>query len=921
MLRPGDPFDRYTVEEMLGEGGMGRVYRALDTKLHRRVALKVLRIDKEGDPAHWRDAAARMMREARSAAALDHPNAVSIFDVGENDGTPFIAMELVPGRSLRAFVGDPQVTWQTKLRWLVDVGAALSAAHEAGLVHRDIKPENVIVRDDGRIKVLDFGIARRATSERGEKDDTHAQHGVGTLTGKGVIVGTLQYMPPEQLGARPIDGRADQFAWAVTAYELFAGATPWPANVDALATISAVLTQPAPPLGSLAPELPAEVVATVMRALAKAPEDRFPTMNDILAAIEPHAAPPVRNSSARPEASSQPGVQVSKSSRPGIPSSRTTVDPHAQTAAQRGPTDRGVAVDPPSASARPLPVRAGRWRWIGGAAALALVGAAAVALRPHVQPPVGAPGSAIAPPASGVTLLDLPRPATANPQALAAYLGGMTALRDGDLSSAERLFNDAVRLDAGIAGARLRVAIMQFYRGWVQARATFHKAVELRASLSPHDQALVDALQPAVEREPSDWSESERRLREATKRFPGDSDLHYNLSRLAMMQGQLRAADEAADSALADDPHMAAAYDAKIYAAQREGDPVRVGELYDACLKVAPQATQCLRRIIISHQWEGKCDAVESEARGWSRMDADSAEAYEYLAQGEFSNGKPIDLVRATLEQAWNKQSEDEREFDRTNDQSSLAIVLGDVAGTERTLALLAQNAAAHHERFYHMVPAFSLASLKLELGDGAGAAKVAGEFLRTQDAWAMDVGSDPTVISNDVLPYMLAVVLAGGGISREERAARRATWLAEWKARLQPSVVPNLWVYGYAFPAQTEADAREALDALAEYLPIPPFRPYNGGDSSVGHVYLLAGRIDEALPILRRAAAACDAIEEPFLFVQKKLWLGEAEEAKGNHDAACAAYKKVLGYWGHMPRSLTAATARTHAGALRCGG
>ena len=133
--------------------------------------------------------------------------------------------------------------------------------------------------------------------------------------------------------------------------------------------------------------------------------------------------------------------------------------------------------------------------------------------------------------------------------------------------------------------------------------------------------------------------------------------------------------------------------------------------------------------------------------------------------------------------------------------------------------------------------------------------------------------------------------------------------------------MVPNLWVYGYAFPAQTEADAREALDALAEYLPIPPFRPYNGGDSSVGHVYLLAGRIDEALPILRRAAAACDAIEEPFLFVQKKLWLGEAEEAKGNHDAACAAYKKVLGYWGHMPRSLTAATARTHAGALRCGG
>ena len=118
MLGPGDLYDRYRIEDVLGEGGMGRVYRALDTKLQRRVALKVLRVDDEGDAVRREDAKARMMREARSAAALDHPNAVSIFDVGEVDGTPYIAMELVPGHNLRSFVGDPRISWDSKMRWM-----------------------------------------------------------------------------------------------------------------------------------------------------------------------------------------------------------------------------------------------------------------------------------------------------------------------------------------------------------------------------------------------------------------------------------------------------------------------------------------------------------------------------------------------------------------------------------------------------------------------------------------------------------------------------------------------------------------------------------------------------------------------------------------------------------------------------------
>src|SRR5262249_4765323 len=155
--KPGETFERYTVEALIGEGGMGHVYRARDTRLERRVALKVI-----NDRASSRDAAARLVREARAAAALDHPNAVAIFDVGELDGPPYIVMELVEGRTLRGLIGDSGTRMSARIAHLADVGRALAAAHRRGLVHRDIKPENVMIRDDGMVKVLDFGIARRA---------------------------------------------------------------------------------------------------------------------------------------------------------------------------------------------------------------------------------------------------------------------------------------------------------------------------------------------------------------------------------------------------------------------------------------------------------------------------------------------------------------------------------------------------------------------------------------------------------------------------------------------------------------------------------------------------------------------------------------------------------------------------------------
>ncbi|WP_437820139.1 protein kinase domain-containing protein [Sorangium sp. So ce1078] len=279
MLKPGDSFERYTIEAAIGQGGMGCVYRAHDARLGRRVAVKVI-----AGGAMDHDAGARLLREARAAAALDHPNAVSIFDVGELDGTPFIVMELVAGRTLRSAIGGAEPV-STRVAWLADVARALAAAHRRGLVHRDIKPENVMVRDDGVIKVLDFGIARRTAGDADPNASTEAP-ALPTLTALGVKLGTPVYMAPEQIRGAELDGRADQFAWGVLAFEVLTGRLPWRGAGDMLAVVASILTDEADRALLDAAAVPPAVSAVVLRAVSKRPEDRFASMDDLVRALE-----------------------------------------------------------------------------------------------------------------------------------------------------------------------------------------------------------------------------------------------------------------------------------------------------------------------------------------------------------------------------------------------------------------------------------------------------------------------------------------------------------------------------------------------------------------------------------------------------------------------------------------------------------
>ncbi len=281
MRTPGDPVGRYILQGILGSGGMGDVYEAVDTRLQRNVALKLVK--HEGKPAH----AQRLLREARAIAAFEHPNAVVIYDVGEVDTEMYIAMELIRGRSLRHFIGDPSISLGRKLRWLVDAARALGAAHRASLVHRDVKPDNIMVRTDGVVKVLDFGIARleRNASQAQSK---LVQGDSATVTAEGTLIGTPRYLAPEQLRGDDVDGRTDEFAWAVTAYELITGEAPFSGDTS-VALLSKILTSTPKPLSAFVPDAPAALEQALFRAMAKRPEDRFLTIDDAADAFEPFA--------------------------------------------------------------------------------------------------------------------------------------------------------------------------------------------------------------------------------------------------------------------------------------------------------------------------------------------------------------------------------------------------------------------------------------------------------------------------------------------------------------------------------------------------------------------------------------------------------------------------------------------------------
>ena len=273
-LAPGTFFGRYQIQSLLGEGGMGEVYRAQDTKLRRIVAIKFLPQQFVTDEERLR----RFETEACAASSLNHPNILTIHEIGSENGWHFITMELIDGATLRQHSAGKTSTLREMLDISVQVASALTAAHAAGIIHRDIKPENIMVRSDGYVKVLDFGLAK-LTEQQTHRSDPEAATIVKTEPG--MVMGTVSYMSPEQARGQEVDARTDIWSLGVVVYELIAGRLPFEGQT-ASDVIAMILQKEPLGLSQRAPDVPRELERIVGKALTKDREERYQTAKDLL---------------------------------------------------------------------------------------------------------------------------------------------------------------------------------------------------------------------------------------------------------------------------------------------------------------------------------------------------------------------------------------------------------------------------------------------------------------------------------------------------------------------------------------------------------------------------------------------------------------------------------------------------------------
>ena len=274
-IHPGTRFNHYQIHSPIGAGGMGKVYLAEDTRLDRQVALKVLPEEFAKDAERMR----RFVQEAKSASALNHPNILTIHEIGESDGQHYIATEFIEGETLRHHIQHSRMKLREVLDILVQVASALSTAHQAGIIHRDIKPENVMLRPDGLIKVLDFGLAKLTDKTTPTMDSEAAT--AKNETDPGTIMGTVRYMSPEQARGKTVDARTDIFSLGVVLYEMVAGRAPF-LGESSIDMLLAIFDKEPPPLVCFADDIPTELQRIVSKCLRKEPDERYQTMKDVL---------------------------------------------------------------------------------------------------------------------------------------------------------------------------------------------------------------------------------------------------------------------------------------------------------------------------------------------------------------------------------------------------------------------------------------------------------------------------------------------------------------------------------------------------------------------------------------------------------------------------------------------------------------
>src|SRR5262252_271055 len=303
-LIAGTKLGRYEIRSQLGAGGMGEVYRARDEKLNRDVAIKVLPQTFANDA----DRLKRFEQEARAAGILNHPNITAVHDLGSHDGAPYIVTELLEGETLRERLSTGAIPVRKATDYAVQIAKGLAAAHEKGIIHRDLKPENLFLTNDGRVKILDFGLAK-LTQIEAAPNQTNLPTASGTEPG--VVMGTLGYMSPEQVKGKPADQRSDIFAFGAILYEMLSGQRAFSRD-SAAETMSAILREEPPDLSATNKSVQPGLERIVRHCLEKNPEERFHSAHDLAFDLE------TLSGLSAPQAASAAGKAVHRRAVPAL---------------------------------------------------------------------------------------------------------------------------------------------------------------------------------------------------------------------------------------------------------------------------------------------------------------------------------------------------------------------------------------------------------------------------------------------------------------------------------------------------------------------------------------------------------------------------------------------------------------------------
>jgi eukaryotic-like serine/threonine-protein kinase len=936
---------------------MGVVYEGRDLRTEARVAVKVL---DQPRGLRTKQTTVRFRREAKTAMAIASPHVTRVLDHSADGDMLYLVMEYLEGEDLQqVFTQADPLPPAIALRIAAQACTGLVSAHAHGIMHRDIKPANLFLAREGDgiiVKLVDFGIAKIWKEELRTKDATSVTH-------TGSLVGSPAYMSPEQArGTRRIDARTDLWSLGVVLYRALSGLTPHQGMEGLGELIMAICSDPPPPLRVVAPWVSADVDALVSRALQIDPAARFSTATAMLEAItrlvpdgtalHPSQIVPWEVTDEMKAKAKEPSSTVESTTTgrqrvvirpPSTPDTESLSMTETVDSSPRGSRDvagqlpipaPGPAVvlspSPPTGPAK-KGLRA-RVFWLSaalGVAALAIAGAFAMSRTPanvrSVEPMVS---SSAAPPVTaqtGQAIVDLPDPKGCNAASTGEYQAGLKSLRGGQWDVAHRHFERAADVDPTCAEAHLRLLLTGRSRySRSKLLAVYQKAVDLGSRLTTdRDRSYLDAFKPVVQFDPPDKKEFVVRLMRLADQFPTDAEFAFMVSYSTDFgPADLPSKIQKARKAVELDPEYADAWWALGDALDRSGSSHDALEALDGCLRAVPTSADCSDARVTLLLGGGQCKEALAAMRTRPSIALDSANSYLNLASALIVTGSPPETVNDALDQREALLTPDERWWRERYDRAIVSVLRGDFNDAANRLREVLGKIKQDPDR--SLRSARVLLEILLETSQQEAAGALADDWFKRTPS----LQSNPNRAVITEAQLHLAPLLLSAGRQTDRRWARdwrvlRDRWLkaSEGSEKLSKS---EAWTLGSALLTQTGAEAVEALAKV-------PSSVLTAGDNErspltraesflVGRTLLFAGRVDEALPFLSIAVAACDVMAYPFWLTRAHLSMGQALEQKGNKAGACEAYAVILQRWGHAsPPSITATEARASASALGC--